>query len=433
MSRSFNRLQRVLDLEAKQGYKNTAVVGGIRQFATFWVGQARDEAGDELDAALVEQIADVLAGYDRLPGPEARAKAITDLVMQLQRREERVGKTSDKGQRTKDEKRPQAEARKPKPEAQSPKSDHASRITHHASPITEPDEPPPPLEPEEAPRPKRTFKQVEPDPEGLAQSVTALKGVGPKIAEQLGKLGAATIWELLYTFPRRYDDYTLMKPINRLQYGEAVTVIGTIWETRARRTNNRVIVQSTISDGTGNIQATWFNQPWLTESLKAGTQIVLSGTVDQFLGRLVFNSPDWELLELDPLKTRRIVPVYPLTKGLNGNKMREVMRTAVDHWAPRVPDPLPTGVRQRQNLDMLPVALEQTHFPDSQQELHNGRRRLIFDELFLLQLGMAGSRREWQSQPGIRIETDESVLTPFQEALPFALTRLWPTWLPVCP
>ncbi|MBX3054958.1 MAG: ATP-dependent DNA helicase RecG [Anaerolineae bacterium] len=422
MSRSFNRLQRVLDLEAKQGYKNTAVVGGIRQFATFWVGQARDEAGDELDAALVEQIADVLAGYDRLPGPEARAKAIADLTAQLQRREERVGKTEDKGQKPKDEKRPKAEAR-------TPKTDHASRITHHASPITdnrlpitEPEEPPPPIEPEEAPPPKRAFKQVEPDPEGLSQPVSALKGVGPKIAEQLGKLGAATIWELLYTFPRRYDDYTLMKPINRLQYGEQVTVIGTIWETRARRTGNRVIVQSTISDGTGNIQATWFNQPWLTESLKAGTQIVLSGTVDQFLGRLVFTSPDWELLELDPLKTRRIVPVYPLTKGLNGNKMREIMRTAVDHWSPRVPDPLPNGVRQRQNLDLLPVALAQTHFPDSQQELHNGRRRLIFDELFLLQLGMAGSRREWQSQPGIRIETDESVLTPFQEALPFALT-----------
>ncbi|HUM69227.1 MAG TPA: hypothetical protein PLK31_10320, partial [Chloroflexota bacterium] len=214
MSRSFNRLQRVLDLEAKQGYKNTAVVGGIRQFATFWVGQAREEAGDELDAALVEQIADVLAGYDRLPGPEARAKAIANLTTQLQRREERVGKTSDKGQRTKDEKQR-------KPEARSPKPDHASRITHHEPPITEaePDEPPSP-EPEEAPRPKRIFKQVEPDPEGLSQPVTALKGVGPKIAEQLGKLGATTIWELLYTFPRRYDDYTLMKPINRLQYRE---------------------------------------------------------------------------------------------------------------------------------------------------------------------------------------------------------------------
>src|SRR5690606_7769768 len=89
MSRSFNRLQRVLDLEVKQGYKNTAVVGGIRQFATFWVGQAREEIDNELDAFLVEQIADVLAGYDRLPGPEARAKAIATITNQLQQQRAR--------------------------------------------------------------------------------------------------------------------------------------------------------------------------------------------------------------------------------------------------------------------------------------------------------------------------------------------------------
>ncbi len=404
MSRTFNRLQRVLDLETKQGYKNTAVVGGIRQFVTYWVGQAREEVADEQDRALVEQIADVLSDYGRLPGPEARAKAISDLNMQLQRRQERLGGQKPAQTKTRTASRQEAKA---------------------ATAVAEPevDDPPYASEPDEPPRRQRTYKQVEPDPQGLSQSVTTLKGVGPKIAEQLAKLGANTLWDLLYVFPRRYDDYTLMKPINRLQYGEQVTVIGTIWETRARRSrNNQVIVQSTISDGTGNLQATWFNQPWLTEQLKAGTQVVLSGTVDQFLGRLVFNSPDWEFLELDPLKTRRIVPVYPLTKGLGGNKMREVMHTAVDQWAARVPDPLPQSMRDRQNLDMLPVALEQTHFPDSQQELHNGRRRLIFDELFLLQLGMQASRYDWQSQPSHKIEADPAVMVRFRNALPFELT-----------
>ncbi len=122
---------------------------------------------------------------------------------------------------------------------------------------------------------------------------------------------------MLYLFPRRYDDYTLMKPISRLQYGEQVTIIGTIWQTKVRRTRtNQPITECIINDGTGSVQATWFNQSWLAEQLPAGMQIVLSGKTDMYLGRLVFNSPEWEPLEMEPLRTRRIVPVYPLTEGL---------------------------------------------------------------------------------------------------------------------
>lgn len=403
MIRSFNRLQRVLDLEAQQGYQNKAVVGGIRQFATYWVSQAREEAKDEQDQVLVEQIADVLSGYGRLPGTEARAKAIYDLNAQLQQRSERM-QVAEPAQT---------------PAAAAPSQESEPPAVAAARPARVPEKPAPPPPPEK-PKPQ----PVDPDPEGLAQPVSVLKGIGPKIAENLAKLGAETIWEMLYIFPRRYDDYTLMKPINRLVYGEQVTIIGTIWETRARRTKgNQVIVQSIISDGSGNIQATWFNQPWLTDQLKAGMQVVLSGKVDQFLGRLVFNSPDWEPLEIEPLKTRRIVPVYPLTKGLGSNKMREIMRTAVEEWAPRVPDPLPAAVRERQKLDRLPIALQQAHFPDSQEDLHDGRRRLAFDELFLLQLGMQASRREWQSQPGLKIQADPAVLVRFHNALPFELTN----------
>ncbi len=186
-------------------------------------------------------------------------------------------------------------------------------------------------------------QEIEPDPAGLAQSVLAIKGVGPKMAEKLQKLGATTILDLLYLFPRRYDDYTLMKPINKAADRRTGNHH---WhdlanKSQARSRNNKVIVQSVISDGTGSIQATWFNQPWIVKQLPAGMQIVLSGKVEQFLGRPVFNSPDWEPLELDPLRTRRIVPVYPLTEGLGAWKMREIMKKAVSYWSARVPDPLP--------------------------------------------------------------------------------------------
>lgn len=394
MTRSFQRLQRVLDLEAQQGYQNKAVVGGIRQFVAYWVGPAREEATDEQDRALIEQVAEVLSEYARMPGPEARATAVRDLMQRLQKRagqEKTAVKTAV----------PQPQEKR--------------------APAEKPGAPPPPTPTPAAA--KSPPPQVEPDPDGLRQATTVIKGVGPKIAEQLRTLGAETLWDLLYIFPRRYDDYTLMKPINKLVYGEQVTIIGTVWETRARRTrNNQVMVQSIISDGTGNIQATWFNQPWLADQLPVGMQVVISGQVDQFLGRLVFNSPDWEPLDLEPLKTRRIVPVYPLTKGLNSNKMREIMHTAVDQWAPYVPDPLPQAVRDRQNLDTLPQALQQAHFPGSQQELHSARRRLTFDELFLLQMGMQANRREWRTQTGLRIEADPVVMVHFRNALPFELT-----------
>jgi ATP-dependent DNA helicase RecG len=213
-----------------------------------------------------------------------------------------------------------------------------------------------------------------------------------------------------------------MKPINRLQYGETVTVIGTIWEVRARQARNHKLVQAVISDGTGKIQATWFNQPWLTGKLKTGMQIVLSGTVDQFLGRPILQNPEWEPVELEPLKTRRIVPIYPLTRGLSSHKMRDIQKQVVNGFAGKVPDPLPVSIRQRRAFYTLPYTLQQVHFPDSQESLHAARQRLVFDELFLLQLGMLGLRRDWQSAPGIPVPYNEQALTAFTGMLPFELT-----------
>lgn len=424
MNKALNRLQRVLDLEASQGYKNKAVVGGIRQFATFWVGQAREAAVSEMDKVLVEQVAEVLADYGRLPGTEARAKVIEQLQAKLQQRQ------SHEPEAAPVQAAPPPPPPQPKPERRPEPQTVASTPPPKARPQASPS--PAPAETQPAPaKPKKPGKwdrraarqAIDPDPEGLAQPVTAVRGIGPKLAEQFERLGASTIEDLLYLFPRRFDDYTLMKPIHKLVYGETVTVIGTVWETRARRSrNNQVIVQSVISDGTGKVQATWFNQQWLADKLKAGMQIVLSGKVEQYLGRPVFNAPEWEPVELDPLRTRRIVPIYPLTQGLSSNRMRDIMRGVVNHWAARVPDPLPTSIRHRQKLESLADALQQHHFPDSQNALHEARRRLIFDELFLLQLGMQNFRREWQSQPGVEIGVDTAVLTDFQNSLPYTLT-----------
>jgi len=394
MVKAFTQLDRVLKLEAEQGYKNTAVVGGIRQFVAYWVTTAREGAVDEIDRALVEQVAETLQDYARLPGVEARAEVVDSLRQKLHAREERL-------------------AHLPRPERRAPAPAQARTAASRERTVSKP----------VLPVPQKARKEVEPDPEGLSQPVTAIHGVGTATARRLAKVGAETIRELLYVFPHRYDDYSVMKPINRLEYGEQVTIIGTIWETRARRMrSNQVMVQTIISDGTGRIQATWFNQPWLAEQLPAGTQIVISGTVEQYLGRKVFNSPQWEPLAEELLRTGRIVPVYPLTKGLKSHKMRQIMKEAVDEWAPRVPEPLPGTIRERQDFLTLPEAIFQSHFPESGEALHAGRRRLAFDELFSLQLGMLAQRREWQAEPGIPLSPRPEQLEQLIEKLPFALT-----------
>ncbi|MEZ4592445.1 MAG: OB-fold nucleic acid binding domain-containing protein [Chloroflexota bacterium] len=428
MKNALKRLQRVLELEASQGYKNKAVVGGIRQFATFWVTQAREAAQTEMDKALVEQVAEVLADYGRLPGTEARAKAIEQLQNKLQQQPQAPTPAAAQPQPAPKPSKPAKTAAPPPPPEPEDEPDD--------EPISEPEVIPQSTSGKWGRRPTNR-KQVEPDPKGLAQSVTAVHGIGPKLAEHLAKIGATTIEELLYTFPRRFDDYTLMKPIHKLAYGETVTVIGTVWETRARRSrNNQVIVQSVISDGTGKVQVTWFNQQWLVDKLKAGMQIVISGKVEQYLGRPVFNSPEWEPLELEPLRTRRIVPIYPLTQGLSSNRMRDIMRSTVDYWAPRVPDPLPASVRQRQKLELLPDAIQQHHFPDSQHALHQARRRLIFDELFLLQQacktsGANGSRSQGWKLGWIRpFSTSSNKACPTPSPTPSSASsrKLPPTW-----
>lgn len=394
MTRAFSSLERVIDLETKQGFQDKAVVGGIRQFAAYWVGLAREEAADEADLALVEQIAETLSSYSSLPGIEARESTLELLQQKLKAREERLkeARTTEKMV----EKPAEPRLAEPEPE-----------------PIEIPELKPEEVEPE----------PVVPNPEVLNLPVSKVRGVGPKIAEHLAILGAETVGELLYVFPHRYDDYSLLKPINRLAYGEQVTVIGTIWETRARRVRNHKLVQSTITDGTGKIQATWFNQPWLVEKLKAGTQVVLSGTVDQFLGRPVFQNPEWEPLEMEPLRTRRIVPIYPLTKGLSAHKMREIMKRAIETWVAQIPDPLPVAIRERKKFLTLPQALQQIHFPDSQESLHRARQRIIFDELFQLQLGLLAQRREWQSSPGRPIPFDAGLMEQFLQQLPYQLTQ----------
>jgi ATP-dependent DNA helicase RecG len=229
---------------------------------------------------------------------------------------------------------------------------------------------------------------------------------------------------MLYHFPRRYDDYTQLKPINRLRYGEEVTVIGTVQTATSRpiRGGKAKLIEVIISDGTAALRVNWFNQPWLLKSFKEGTQVVVAGKIDQYLGRLLLTNPEWELLDEKHLHTNRIVPVYPLTAKLTQRWLRGQMDKVVNYWALRVEDTLPDKVLRSASLMELPEALLQVHFPDSWDGLKAAQHRLAFDEIFYLQLGVLRQKQRWQNLTGQAHETSEDWLSNQVSRLPYELT-----------
>ena len=194
--------------------------------------------------------------------------------------------------------------------------------------------------------------------------------------KRLTNLGMKTLGDMLYYFPRRYEDYSQLKPIKALFYNDVVTVLGTIQSvhTRPIRGGKSSIIEVVISDGTGSLRLSYFNQPWLANRFKQGDAIAVSGKMDQYLGRLVMNSPDWEPVEVENLHTARIVPIYALTEKITQKWLRGIMNQVVTHWAPAVVDALPDTIRFAARLVSLREALMQVHFPVSQDQTQSCAR-----------------------------------------------------------
>lgn len=236
----------------------------------------------------------------------------------------------------------------------------------------------------------------------LRAPVTAVPGVGPTQEERLHRLGIRTVRDLLFHFPREHHDYSKLHKIGQLEFGQVATVLGLIWEVENIRSGKRGLVRTCarISDETGAIRAIWFNQPYLLKQLPRGAYIVLTGVKQRIGNRVEFSVRSHELPEQgDLINTGRLVPVYPLTEGLTPKALRRMTKWAVDHCAGFLPEHLPAAVRVRTRLVSLPEAVAQMHYPDGERALADARRRLAFDELFLIQLGMLTRRANWQDGP----------------------------------
>ncbi|MEX1248549.1 MAG: ATP-dependent DNA helicase RecG [Anaerolineales bacterium] len=404
MQSSLNKLKKIFQLEAQRQYDNRAVMGGIEKMLHGWEAEARAE---DVNEPLIKAVTSQLRNYDDLE-PEYRALAIKNVWQRIQHE---VGQ-EEPGQRDKS---------LPKGKLQREKT-QLIRIKERPVAQRKPEPPAPKPETRKTKPPKRP--KIEGGPIGLNAPTTVLNGVGTVNAKRLEKLGISTLGDMLYHFPRRYDDFSQLTGISSLMYGNEVTIIGTVRSVANRPVKGkRSIVEAIVDDGSGALRVTWFNQPWMARNLSVGNEVVLAGKVDQFTGRLTMNNPEWELLDKEQLHTNRIVPVYPLAADVGQRWLRGLMMRVVSYWAPRLPDPLPQAMLFSSGVMPLSQALLQVHFPESKEALRAARQRLAFDELLMLQLAVLIQKKAWQGQSATRFEAPQPWLDEQIARLPFALTH----------
>ncbi len=365
MHASFQELYKFLKLEAQKGFNNKAIIGGFESMIPAWQDRAFQAGADQ------EKVIDIVSLFEPYTNSdiETRKKIIRSALEII---------------------------KDPSPAPVNSSTDS----------------------------PQQASKSLSYQPKAVFAPLTVIQGIGEKMAVKLEKLNLHTIYDLLHYYPRRYNDYSHLIPIRDLKPGDEVTISGAIQTIQKRKSKNKRVqmVETILGDGTGNIWITWFNQPWLTNRLNIGTQIVASGKVDTYLGRICLNNPEWEPVNTDHLHTNRIVPVYPLTAGIQQKWLRERVFQAINFWTEKIKDYLPEKIQQKEELLTLNQALQFVHFPASQKDLERARERLSFDEVFFMQLGVIRQKREWQAAAAGTYEMDQSLLEKEIGNLPFQLT-----------
>jgi ATP-dependent DNA helicase RecG len=266
----------------------------------------------------------------------------------------------------------------------------------------------------------------------IALLSTSLAKSGLTAAGTLRRAGTRLEWytvrDLLFHLPRRYDDLREMRRLGDLTWVEEGTVVSArvrivdihVEPTFRRRVQRTV---ATLGDETGTAQATWFGRRYIERRLGAGDEVVVSGKVKRFGRRLTFDNPEFQRITdaAEVLHAGRIVPVYPLTAGLTAARLRASIREALDRAGASYPEYLPEPVLAAQGLVPIATALEEAHYPSTFEGRDAALRRLAFDELLALQIGMVGRRRERVREAAPRIEVAAEDDFAIRDALEAAL------------
>ena len=260
-----------------------------------------------------------------------------------------------------------------------------------------------------------------------------LKGVGPRKAADLKRAGLATVEDLLYRLPFRYEDRSHMQPIASLRPGMRAAVLGEITSARLAVTRRGFrIFHAVVGDTSGAVRCTFMNQAFLQDVLKPHLPVVIFGDVKLDSTGLHFMNPEYELMseDLESLRTARIVPFYEKTGVVTPNMQRRIVRQALEQLPATVPDLLPPDIRTRLGLVPRRVAIEEVHFPPNEARLDElnafrtpAQRRMIFEEFFLFQVGHAWRRHatSMELKPYVP-RVDDRIRASAAKILPFRLT-----------
>ena len=267
--------------------------------------------------------------------------------------------------------------------------------------------------------------------------VQYVKGVGPARAGLLKRLGIETLQDILFYFPWRYEDRRDLRKISSLKYGNHETVLCEVVSAEIITTPRKKmkIFELAVSDDTGVLKSRWFNQPYLKKYFQKGQKVILSGVVkgNPYAGYgLEMENPDFELFgnEDTLIHTSRIVPVYKATEGLSPKQIRTLIFNTIKAYSFIVEEYLPEEVLKRNNLKPIAWAVKEAHFPEEFGDvsaLNRGmgpaHRRLVFDEFFLLELGLAILKKRETLEKGISFSIKDGLVNRFLKSLPFELTH----------
>lgn len=277
-----------------------------------------------------------------------------------------------------------------------------------------------------------------------------IKGVGPRRAKLLSRLGITTVKDALYYLPSRYENRTNIRRISDLNYGEIETVYGRVVSADIIKPRGRSlrIFDLTINDGTGLLKGKWFNQPFMKKNLKIGYGVLLYGVVKRnpYWGiGFEMDNPEYEIISTDTVEKNdseplsreeslihmnRVVPVYRVTSGLSVRQIRTIMFTIINTHLKDIQEVIPSNILSKNRLPDMSETISQIHFPDADADielLNSGKsdfhKRLAFEELFFLELGLAVMQRNSIMEKGFVFNPEGHLLKRLFEALPFALTK----------
>lgn len=258
----------------------------------------------------------------------------------------------------------------------------------------------------------------------LNKDVKFIKGVGPARAKLLNSLGIFTLYDLITYFPRNYEDRGKAKNIAEVEDGEETLIeaicVSKIMEKRIRK--NMVIYKLTVRDETGLCHITWFNQRYLKNRFKLGETYKFFGKVQKRIGFIEMNSPVFDN-ENTNKNTGKIIPLYPLTYNLSQNVIRQVMENALTEVKEELSETMPKYLLEEYKLDDINKAIHNIHFPENFEEYNKAKKRLVFEELLVMQLALLNLKTKYNiNKKGIKFDKNIKMNTVI-EKLPFKLTK----------